>query len=395
LNIHEDQPVDKSRNYLIQKVMSRDLPDFIFFLDSDNVLSVEDFDKLVKTMEEEDADVVSGLYFSKQRPYLPVVREFKFGGFWNIEVLPKNKVVKVDGVGTGVCLIRPRVFRRLSFPWFQFSYERWGYKDIQLSEDLFWCRNMMREGMKVLCDTNVVSNHIGGSVGLLENSLFDKLRCDAKQDREAVIGDIVEFTGLSEEEVEMRVMVGDRWIRDEWNEKKPKTKEDRLRFYKETTNYVWDLFLWHTTKRRGFDLMLVKELKNVVKPKNILDVGCGVGINGFLLAKEGFSVTLADLDSKSLDFAVWRMKKHGLSFKVWKMDVESSPCDKFDCILLFDVVEHLSIEEFRELVDRLLPLKADGCRVFVQANFGSQDGVHPFHFDFKEEYDVLIKKLVE
>jgi 2-polyprenyl-3-methyl-5-hydroxy-6-metoxy-1,4-benzoquinol methylase len=57
------------------------------------------------------------------------------------------------------------------------------------------------------------------------------------------------------------------------------------------------------------------------RPKNILDFGGGVGLNAIPLARAGFDVTLADLDSVTLDFGAFRAKRHDVALKIWKTDV--------------------------------------------------------------------------
>ena len=113
-----------------------------------------------------------------------------------------------------------------------------------------------------------------------------------------------------------------------------------------------------------------------------------------MCARIGMDVTLADLDSKTLDFAQKRFQKHNVPHKVWKVDVEESPPDaKYDVILCFDVLEHLPKKEFKETVEKLIKLKHKDTKILHTTNF-SQFETYPMHFGLDEEKTELIKRLL-
>ncbi len=397
ITIKEHNPVDKSRNELVEEAMKRN-PDYIMFIDSDNLVAKETLDQLIKVMNEKDADLVTALYFQKGKPYLPVIREFKYGGFWNIENPELNKVISIDGCGLGCCLINPRVFKKIEKPYFNFSYERWGKRDIQLSEDLWFCRKLLKKNMRMYCDTGLISSHIGGTVDIFEFMAFKDIRNKLVGDREEIMTALQEFTKRNELELTQDIQVGPKLIKDEWNEKLPKANDEIKKFYKETKNYIYDLTLWHMTTRREFDLEVIEKISQL-KPKNILDFGCGTGMNSFMLSKEKFDVTLADLESYTLSFAEFLLKRSKLPYKVWKTDIEENPPDKkYDVILAFDVLEHLPKEELKIVVEKLIKLKHKDTHVIITYSPGKDVGgigSHPMHFDADEEIEKLIKRLIK
>src|ERR1041384_6191232 len=117
---------------------------------------------------------------------------------------------------------------------------------------------------------------------------------------------------------------------------------DRIKaFYKQTTNYIYELSEWHlfVPNKRTSDLALFADMRKK-QPKNILDFGGGVGVLAIPLARAGLDVTLADLDSTTLNFALFRAQRHDVHLKVWKSDVDAAPPDKkYDVIMCMDVLE--------------------------------------------------------
>ena len=131
-----------------------------------------------------------------------------------------------------------------------------------------------------------------------------------------------------------------------------------------------------------------------LKPKKIIDIGCGIGENSIMLKRAGMNVVLADLDSVSLNFAEFRFKKHGLKYETWKIDKEEAPNEKFDVILLFDVVEHLPKEELKILVDKIIKMKHKDTKLMMTITFGNTED-YPEHFNADLEYKSLVEKLIK
>jgi Methyltransferase domain len=220
-----------------------------------------------------------------------------------------------------------------------------------------------------------------------------------EQDREEYLGAVEAFTGEKREDILAKMKRGSQLMKDEWTawEKQgPMTPERTTAFYKQTVNYIYDLGQWHlydTAFKRPRDLALVQSAKQLGFVHTILDFGCGVGFNSVLLAKAGFKVTLADVDGKSLDLAVLRMKRLGLPYEVWKTDVEPMPPEKtYDLIVALDVLEHLPLDVLRSLVPKLISLKTERTKLAMKATFGLYDN-YPMHEAETKEADELIRRL--
>jgi len=113
----------------------------------------EIFSKLVK----HDKDIVAPLFFIRSKPYLPLLFEkvvLANGAFMTYDnILDYEKgLVKCDGVGFGMVLIKMDVFKKLKQPFFEYSD--------QYGEDLHFCNNATEAGFEIYCDTNIVIGHI-------------------------------------------------------------------------------------------------------------------------------------------------------------------------------------------------------------------------------------------
>ncbi len=211
------------------------------------------------------------------------------------------------------------------------------------------------------------------------------------------VEDIMLFTKTTREQVRDRMKQGSEPLKNEWNEwekKEPMTEARMAAFYKQTTNYIYELGEWHlfVPSKRESDIALVDEMKTK-KPKNILDFGGGVGMLAIPLARAGLDVTLADLDGTSLDFAKFRADRHGDKLEIWKSDVEDMPPDKkYDVILAMDVLEHLPKETLHAVVDKLVKLKHAKTEIVISAPFG-RTAVHPMHIDLTEDTKAQVERL--
>ncbi len=392
INQNTNSPVDKARNELVHFALVNHV-DLILFLDADNLFTDTVIDKLFKVMIEEKADLVTGIYFQKGKPYNPLIREYKHGGFFTIENPPLGKVIKIDGCGMGCVLIKAEVFKKLKYPWFKFSYETWGKKEIQLSEDLYFCREMMRAGMKLVCDTGVISPHIGSTADIEEYLNFGPFRQALKDDTDELMADLEKYTKKPEAELVQKLMMGQRLMREEWNAKKPKKYDEIKQFYKETENYLYDLTHYHLTERRQTDIEKTAQVM-FLKPKNVIDFGCGIGQQGLMLARKGIDVTLADLKSKTLDFAKYRFETHKVKFKIWETDIEDMPPDKkYDVILALDVLEHIPKHILKIYVEKLIKLKHKNTKVITELVYG-RTAEHPMHHDMDVDTMNIIKRLI-
>jgi 2-polyprenyl-3-methyl-5-hydroxy-6-metoxy-1,4-benzoquinol methylase len=220
---------------------------------------------------------------------------------------------------------------------------------------------------------------------------------DLAREQEEYVEDVMAFAHLTHDQVRERMKQGSTPLRDEWNawEKAGAMTPDRIKaFYKQTTNYIYELAEWHlfVPAKRESDLALFDSLR-AKQPKNILDFGGGVGLLAIPLARAGLDVTLADLDSTTLNFALFRAERRGVHLKVWKSDLAPAPPDKkYDVIMCMDVLEHLPKDILHDIVDKLVKLKHAGTEIIISAPFG-RTAVHPMHMDLSDDTKQQIERL--
>lgn len=150
--------------------------DYIMWFDSDMTFDDDTLLRLLKTAEEYEADVVSGLYFRRSPPYTPVA-------FDSFEVVEEggspvghakdytgefSGVHEVGGVGFGCVLTS--VDAALDI----FSKHNTCFSPIgRVGEDLAFCWRARELGYKVLLDTDVKCGHVGHVI--VKQQLYESL----------------------------------------------------------------------------------------------------------------------------------------------------------------------------------------------------------------------------
>lgn len=393
--------IDRARNHLVRDAL-KDGCDYIMFIDADMLLPPNAVDNLIDM----NVGIASGLYFTKGKPYLPVARVKKKDSYspekWDtdddhryLETFEFNKIMKVAAVGMGCCLIKSEIFRKLEYPWFKFEWKKRDGNVFQLAEDLYFCENALKEGYDTYLNTGIVCEHFGTEVGASHFLMYrDELKKD-KVDREDAIECLMKLDNISEEEVHKRFTNRIELRNKEW-EKVDKSNTKSVEDYYVNNNYeIYDHFHWHLNKRRPFDKKIVETIKRLYPNKSteILDFGCGGGQVAFMLAKEGYIVTTYEPNKKCNDFISLRFKKNKCKVKKLIYPLSEQIKNKYDVILCFDVLEHVSDEKFEETMNLLGTLKKPGGEILSTMSFGAQDR-HPMHYDLTPEKEALLKKIL-
>ncbi|NIM46669.1 MAG: methyltransferase domain-containing protein [Candidatus Aenigmarchaeota archaeon] len=206
-----------------------------------------------------------------------------------------------------------------------------------------------------------------------------------------VIEDLSEFLKISKDNVISKMKKGVFLVKDDWIKANPKTEEEVIKFYKNCKNYLFDLAAWHEQPyKKQWDLQLIEVVKKIEPSvKTILDYGCGIGSNGFLFHEAGFNVTLADLDSFTLDFAKFIIKKYGLPIKVIEVDKEEVK-SKFDVIICLDTLEH--ILDPKTLLEKLSHYLNPEGKIILTIT--ERDEYRPMHYEMKSDFWEYMGNLV-
>lgn len=137
----------------------------------------------------------------------------------------------------------------------------------------------------------------------------------------------------------------------------------------------------------GLHLSKYKFALKFCKGKSILEIGCGSGYGSEYLAQNGVKkITAYDIDPKAIIFAIKNSLHSNINFA--KGDAETLKLkDKYDAVISFEVIEHLSNPQ------RLLELARNGLRkggIFIMSTpnkaFCIQDGDKPSNPYHVHEY---------
>jgi hypothetical protein len=147
----ETNPLGRARNSIVEEALKTD-GTHLLFLDNDMVVHPEALTGLLTR----EVDVVSGLYFMRTPPHLPVA--FKD---INNPTIPYSDyppgLSKVWLVGMGFALIRFSVFRRMTE---KYGDNNWFSFEAGDGEDAHFCRRLAEMQIPVYLDANVKCGHV-------------------------------------------------------------------------------------------------------------------------------------------------------------------------------------------------------------------------------------------
>lgn len=151
-----------SRNALATAAIHTEA-DLVFWLDSDMVFKPDVLLRMLKTLQENNLDILSGLYFRRVPPYSPVLFdqleingvEAKYSEFQSIP----DGLFEVGACGFGCVLMKTDVFFDV--------HAKFGNMFAPIGnngEDVAFCWRARQCGYKIYCDPSVICGHVGYSV---------------------------------------------------------------------------------------------------------------------------------------------------------------------------------------------------------------------------------------
>jgi len=145
-----------ARNNIINLALENK-SDYLLFLDSDMVPTPDMIQRLLSHKKE----VVGALAFSRSYPHDPITMRL-----WNdkeyYRSIPNGELMDVDATGGACLLIDMKVFKKIEYPWFDFSVYQ-GEKTAY-SEDVIFCRKLKNAGFKIFIDTGLSVGHISDRI---------------------------------------------------------------------------------------------------------------------------------------------------------------------------------------------------------------------------------------
>lgn len=176
INIHtsirvQGNQIGRQRQVLFDHWADQAKTDWLLWVDSDIVLTLEVMAKLWKTADKIMRPVVSGVYFiSKENEgtlMKPFPAAFNNAGEYQISYihpLPENQVIKVDCAGFGLTLMHKSIIpkMRAKFPDESFFTERAGSAsdDHFVGEDIIFFRKLQESGVDLHLHTGALVKHM-------------------------------------------------------------------------------------------------------------------------------------------------------------------------------------------------------------------------------------------
>ena len=165
--------ISRLRNQVVSTFLERTTDDWLLQIDTDQIITIEHFKKLVAAADKDERPIVSGVvhaaWESGNLYPEPVPCIFKIGedgGLFSLHEYPENKVIEIDAAGTGCLLVHRRVFEDMRDKADQIHEgEKWGfYRDMPLNqswvgEDIFWSIRAKALGYKMYAHTGVQLPH--------------------------------------------------------------------------------------------------------------------------------------------------------------------------------------------------------------------------------------------
>lgn len=152
-----------SRNSLAMKAIQTEA-DYVLWLDSDMVFEPDTLERLMKTLTENNLDIVTGLYFRRVPPYSPVLfdmlemRRDAICEWTEFKEIP-NELFEVGGCGFGCVLMKTDPFIDI-----QAKFGNMFAPIGNTGEDLAFSWRARQCGYKIWCDPKIICGHVGYTI---------------------------------------------------------------------------------------------------------------------------------------------------------------------------------------------------------------------------------------
>ena len=173
--------LSRQRNEVVQAFLENPQnqgAEWLFFIDSDETITPEAFDKLCAAAHAEDRPVVAGLYFGAWNtgdvyPHAtPMILRWNVesNGYTPVWDFPEDAVIPIDAAGTGALLVHRRVLEKIrddsnASPVAQHEAGKWcWFKDLPVGgqwwgEDIYFCKRVQDAGFPIVAATGCRLDH--------------------------------------------------------------------------------------------------------------------------------------------------------------------------------------------------------------------------------------------
>jgi hypothetical protein len=186
--------LSRARNEIVAGFLDGDA-DWLFMIDSDEAISLEDFDKLCDTAHEKARPFVAGVYFGAAagpdiypEPVPLIFRDADGNRYNAITDYPPNSVIPITAAGTGCLLVHRSVFEAIRERATPHQGPRYcWFLDLPVAqqwfgEDMYFCRQVDDLGFPMVAHTGVQLLH--RKRYWLGEKHFERFRFLTREDRD-------------------------------------------------------------------------------------------------------------------------------------------------------------------------------------------------------------------
>lgn len=166
--IVKNMEVGIARNYAVEKLLSMEnTPEYLCFIGDDMLFPWNGFIMLHEEMQTGKWDVLTGLYFMKGEPPVPLMFRKEVKGHLQAGVhYTPGDVVRVDLTGLDFTLIKSNVFEKIGdAPWFKTGPTKKDETLIRHTEDVFFMDKCLEAGLKIGVHTGIKIAHLYTKTG--------------------------------------------------------------------------------------------------------------------------------------------------------------------------------------------------------------------------------------
>lgn len=164
--------------------------------------------------------------------------------------------------------------------------------------------------------------------------------------RESVLRELAEFHNETVEESYQKCIDWEKLSVAEWQAADRSTPEGVRDFYETTTSWRYDLAWYAYLQVTGHAFPQSIAVGRFLRSKGargaLLDFGSGTGLNAQVFDRLGFEVTIADVSTPLLDYAIWRNARHCADIRAINLNRESLPKATYDVVTAFDTLTHVT-----------------------------------------------------
>lgn len=153
-----------SRNNLAKHAVKMGA-DYVLWLDSDMMFEPDLLENMLDTMQANNLDILSGIYYRRKAPFSPVllkklsIDENNFCEHENFNSYPEDSIFEVEGIGFGCVMMKSEVLFDIAG-----KYQDWFSPLGRVGEDLSFCWRARGCGFKIYADPKIQLGHCGHNI---------------------------------------------------------------------------------------------------------------------------------------------------------------------------------------------------------------------------------------